>query len=172
MTAAAALAAAVVALVALVALGAEPAHACSCRARAPAEILAESDGAFVGVYTGRDDPPAGGEVLFSGRRVVNHFRVEQVLKGDIGATVDVVSVASGASCGLELEPGDVTGLFLRRDGGAWTSSLCEQVGALQLLAGGPAEEAGGARSWWGMAAATAVVLAAAGAAFGWRRRRV
>lgn len=119
--------------------GAGPAYGCSCRAGvAVDEKLAQSDAAFVGVLKGRDDPDGAGPIVSSGRRVVNHFDVERIVKGDIGATVEVEAAAGGASCGLELAAGTRTGLFLRRsEAGRWTSSLCSQVAANELLASAP-----------------------------------
>lgn len=120
----------------LVVAGVSPAYACSCQADIPIEKwLAESDAAFVGVYTGSDAPPAGGPLVNPNREVVNHFQVERGVKGNFGDEVDVSSSGSGASCGLELTAGDRTGLMLRRDdAGGWTSSLCGQLGAEELLA--------------------------------------
>lgn len=121
--------------------GAMPAYACSCRAVAVAESLANSDAAFVGVLTGRDDPDGGGPIVSSGRRVVNHFTVERAVKGELGPSVAVGAAAGGASCGLEVREGARTGLLLRRSGTEWTSSLCSQVDSAALLAlapgGGP-----------------------------------
>ena len=119
-------------------LHAPPAYACSCRADVlVADALAESDAAFVGVFTGREDPLVQGELIFSGRPVVNHFEVERTVKGNIGGRVDVEAAASGASCGLELEVGDRTGLFLEATGTGWRSSLCSQTDSAGLLAFAP-----------------------------------
>ena len=127
----------------LLVVEAGPALACSCRAEVPvAEALSESDGAFVGVFTGRDDPLGQGDVITSARGVLNHFQVERSVKGDIGGRVDVQAAAGGASCGLELSVGERTGLLLRRDAGSWTSSLCSQVEPQALLAFAPATTAG------------------------------
>ena len=149
----------------LLAVGAAPAFACSCRAGVPVEeSLAESDGAFVGVFTGRDDPLGQGDIVSSGRRVLNHFQVERPVKGDIGERVDVQAAASGASCGLELEVGQRTGLLLRRDAGGWTSGLCSQVEPQALLAFTPAAAgAGGGTDWGLMVLVGLLVLAVAGA---------
>jgi hypothetical protein len=129
----------------LLLVDAGPALACSCRAGvAVGEALSESDGAFVGVFTGRDDPFAQGDMISSGRDVRNHFLVERSVKGGIGQGVDVTAAASGASCGLELEVGQRTGLLLRGGAGGWTSSLCSQVEPQALLAFAPATGAVGA----------------------------
>ena len=128
----------------LLTVEAGPAFACSCRAEVPVEeFLSHSDGAFVGVFTGRDVPPGRVDVNDLGRPVVNHFQVERTVKGDIGRRVDVQAEASGASCGLELEVGERTGLFLFRDAGGWTSGLCAQVEPQALLAFAPAAAGAG-----------------------------
>jgi hypothetical protein len=101
--------------------------------------LANSDAAFVGVLTGRDDPDGGGPIVSSGRRVVNHFTVERAVKGELGPKVAVGAAASGGSCGLEVREGQRAGLFLRRSGTGWTSSLCSQVDAAELLAFAPGD---------------------------------
>ena len=120
-------------------LQAAPAWACSCRAGVlVADALAESDAAFVGVFTGRDDPLVHGELISSGRPVVNHFEVERRVKGAIGERVDVEAAAGGASCGLELEVGERTGLLLQWTGTGWRSSLCSQTEPAGLLAFAPA----------------------------------
>ena len=151
----------------LVVVEAGPAFACSCRAGVPVEeSLSESDGAFVGVFTGRDDPPVQGELSSSARPVLNHFQVERPVKGDIGRRVDVTAAAGGASCGLELEVGQRTGLLLRRDaGGGWASGLCSQVEPQALLAFAPAVASGaGAGPDWGLIVLVGLlVLAIAGA---------
>lgn len=157
--------------------GAGPAYACSCRAGVPiGESLADSDGAFVGVYTGRDDPEFG-PIVSSARSVVNHFQVERPVKGAIGETIDVAAAAGGASCGLELEAGARTGLLLRKDdAGGWASSLCSQVGAEDLLAFAPAPADAGSPSPgldWGLVVFAGLLVLALPVAFvvgGWRRR--
>jgi hypothetical protein len=135
----------VVAFVAgLLTLQAGPAFACSCQAGVRvADALAGADGAFVGVLTGQDDPLGHGPLVSSGRPVVNHFEVERVVKGDIGARVDVEAAASGVSCGLELEVGERVGLLLLRTATGWRSSLCSQAAPAELLGLAPAGAAGG-----------------------------
>lgn len=115
-----------------------PAFACSCRADVQVvDALADSDGAFVGVFTGRDDHLVAGEAISSGRRVTNHFLVERSVKGDVGQRIAVEAAAGGASCGLELEVGERTGLLVRGSADGWTSSLCAQTDPNALLALGP-----------------------------------
>lgn len=115
------------ALVTLAALAgsAKPAHACSCIPPDPKAFLARADGAFVGTLENRLDL-GDGRALFT-------FRVERSVKGALGATVDVESASNGAACGLEASVGGRIGLFLARDGTRWTSSLCWQVDADDLL---------------------------------------
>ena len=149
---------------ALLIVEAGPVLACSCRAGVPVEeSLSESDGAFVGVFTGRDDPLAQADLISSARRVTNHFRVERSVKGDIGDRVDVMAAAGGASCGLELEVGQRTGLLLRRGAGGWTSSLCSQVEPQALLAFAPATAAStgaGAGVDWGLIVLVGLLISA------------
>ncbi len=116
----------VVAAVAVVAATATPAHACSCAMPDPRSLLAQTDGAFVGRLIERRD-------LGDGRARFT-FRVERGVKGALGSTVDVESASDGAACGLETTVGARIGLFLERDGGRWTSSLCWQVSPGDLLA--------------------------------------
>lgn len=130
----AALTAALLTALPLVVAQAPPALACSCRADvAVKDALLESDGAFVGRFIGRDDLFPQGEMAGSPRPVLNHFQVERSVKGDIGARVRVEAAASGASCGLELEVGERTGLLLRQGPNGWRSSLCSQIDPLALL---------------------------------------
>lgn len=147
----------------LLVVGAGPASACSCPANQPVEEpLSHSDGAFVGVLIGRDEPDAGG-VFNPGRRVVNHFKVERSVKGVLGERVAVEADVSGASCGLELEVGQRTGLLLFRHAGGWTSNLCAQVEPQALLAFAPAAAGAGTTDWGLIVLVGLLVLAVAGA---------
>jgi hypothetical protein len=148
----------------LLLVGAGPASACSCPADQPVEEpLSHSDGAFVGVLVGRDDPVGD---PFGPRQVVNHFKVERSVKGAFGERVAVEADVSGASCGLELEVGQRTGLLLFRHAGGWTSNLCSQFEPQALLAFAPAAAGAGTTDWGlivlvgllGLAVAGAVVL--------------
>ena len=102
------------------------AHACSCAPPEPRRLLAEADGAFVGRLEERREL-GNGRALFT-------FRVERSVKGRLGATVDVETSVSGASCGIETTVGSRIGLFLERRDARWTSSLCWQLDADELLA--------------------------------------
>jgi hypothetical protein len=138
-----ALAAALFVVVTMVGLVTQrPASACSCEG--PGDLrkaIAAADGAFVGMYVSRDDPQGGGPSINGGRSVVNHFRVERAIKGPIGATIDVVAAADGATCGLEVPPGGRIGLFVKRQGSEWSSNLCSQVDPDALLAAANAAQA-------------------------------
>ena len=120
------LAACVVAATAILAAGVDVAHACSCAPPEPRSLLAQIDAAFVGRLESRRD-------LGNGRARFT-FRVERSVKGRLGSTIDVESASNGAACGLETPVGARIGLFLERDGARWTSSLCWQVSAEDLLA--------------------------------------
>lgn len=131
-----AVAAAVLAVgIVLVVVRPELAAGCSCAGEShPRDSLAAADGAFVGELVGRRPvaPPRPGEPESQGDHVYT-FRVTEAIKGPLGPTVDVVSGANGASCGIGPPPGQPTGLFLWRDGGVWRSDSCGGVVAPQEL---------------------------------------
>ena len=170
----------VVATVGLAVSTAGPAYACSCSTDIDqAEQLAQSDGAFVGVLTGIDDPLAHGPIVSSARPVVNHFRIERAVKGELGDEIGVRAAAGGASCGLEVRVGQRVGIMLEQQGGMWTSSLCAQTDpdALLTLAGPdsdvqPASNSGGDGLFvaTGVVALVLFVILAVRIALGSRRR--
>ncbi|WP_020574021.1 hypothetical protein [Actinopolymorpha alba] len=92
-------------ILALIASGAfllapAPASACSCVSQSPAEAYDRADAVFVGRMTDRDVPSR----LFSSTdRAVWTFDVSQVYKGEVHRQQEIVTVESGASCGLELQ---------------------------------------------------------------------
>jgi hypothetical protein len=104
---------------AVLAAGVETARACSCAIVDPRAALATADGAFVGTLVERRDRPDSGVTLV--------FRVDERVKGPLGATVAVQTASNSAACGIELPVGAQTGLFLDRDGRAWRSNLCWEV---------------------------------------------
>jgi hypothetical protein len=106
------------------AAGVEPGRACSCALPDARAALAQADGAFVGKLVGRRD---------EGQRAILTFSVERRLKGSIGSTVEVVTAANSAACGLELSSGTRVGLVLDRRGGAWNGHLCWQFDPEELL---------------------------------------
>ena len=64
------------------------------------------------------------------------FVVDNVVKGELGSTVEVSSPADGATCGFELERDVATGILLSADpdGEGWTSGLCGQIAVGELVA--------------------------------------
>jgi hypothetical protein len=110
-----------------------PAFACSCHRDVKAD-LATSEGAFVGVLTSQSVLPGPVEFLSPELRVVNHFMVEQAVKGEIGESIAVLDTGNGASCGLELSVGDRSGLLVGRGAGQWVSSMCQKSDPDALLA--------------------------------------
>jgi hypothetical protein len=113
------------ALVVLSLVAAAGAYACSC---APVDLerdLPVADGAMIGTVLER---------AVSGGTATYLFRVEQIYKGDVESRAEVVTPASGASCGLEVGVGERVGLLLTREGGEWRSGLCSQVDPADFLA--------------------------------------
>jgi len=101
------------------------AYACSCRPVDLQRDLPTADGAIIGTVLERS---------LRGNTATYLFRVEQVYKGDVENRAEVVTPASGASCGLELKVDDRVGLLLTRDGDSWRSGLCAQVDPADFLA--------------------------------------
>ena len=89
----------VVAALAVVLFSPAPSYACSCAAAEPVSQYAEwADVVVVGRFEQRTEP----DLLFtSADPVVYTVSVDRVLEGSAGPTVEVLSPASGASCGLE-----------------------------------------------------------------------
>ena len=104
-----------------------PASACSCAAGEPRDRLQEADAALVGTVSDRSGGPLGmGTVTVT-------IDVEHDLKGNLGDEVQLETNAQGSACGLELNEGARTGLFLTLVGDHWTSSLCQQIDPEELL---------------------------------------
>ena len=116
---------------AALAAGVQPARACSCAREDPRTVLARADAAFVGTLLERRE---GRPARSSADPVTLVFRVLESVKGRLGSTVEVVTAASGASCGVEARIGQTIGLFLERVGGVWQSNLCRQVSPSELRA--------------------------------------
>lgn len=104
----------------------EPARACSCIPPDPWSFLKQADGAFVGRLVSRREADQGQAVLV--------FSVDRVVKGKVGATVEVRTANNGAACGIETSVGHRIGLFIDRDGKSWHGHLCWQVAPEVLLA--------------------------------------
>jgi hypothetical protein len=98
-----------------------------------AEAIGRSDAAIVGVVKdvrlvddSPDDAQGGGD-----EQHVFTFRVRNNYKGPglapRGGTIEIWTSAYGASCGLELEVGERTGLLIDKRRGKLTSLLCWQA---------------------------------------------
>lgn len=97
--------AAVVAVLSLVVVGAAPSFACSCARGDAADFAGRATVVVSGTVTDVVPPPKQ-KVMSSMDPATYVVAVDQVLKGEAGATVEVLSPNSGASCGLEnVEPG-------------------------------------------------------------------
>jgi hypothetical protein len=114
--------------------GAQQCPACSCVPVDLRDAVRNADAAFVGVLLSKRAKEPRARVRTSADAFVYTFRVEERLKGPLGATVAVEAPESGASCGLEVKVGARTGLFVHRRAGAWTSTLCQQAQPAQLRA--------------------------------------
>lgn len=108
-----------------------PAGACSCAPLMVRDALRQADAAVVGTVARQD---AGGPAVFGAPSSVFTIAVEEAVKGDFGAEVEVSSPSDGSSCGLGLQDGERVGLLLRADGDHWTSSMCEEADPDALLA--------------------------------------
>lgn len=112
---------------------AERALACSCAPSDPIDSLDRSDGAFVGTFT--ESHPTDPPVDNSGEDTIYTFTVDEPIKGEFGDIAEVHSAFSGASCGLEIPPGEQAGLFLTKDAqGNWNSNLCATIAPDDLRA--------------------------------------
>ncbi|MDF1605043.1 hypothetical protein [Nocardioides sp. YIM 152315] len=110
----------------LVALTPTALYACSCAAAGPRQLVDHADAVFVGTLAEIEVPPADGDAVVSSTDPVTyHFDVDRVLEGGVGATVDVASVRSGASCGLEgMREGREYVVFATTTGPALEAGLC------------------------------------------------
>jgi hypothetical protein len=139
-------------VVALVLAG--DALACTCAAVPARQRLDSADAAFIGrVVETRPAPARDG-----GRELVYVFAVDSVVKGELGARVEVVSPLGGAACGFELRRDEATGILLRRDTirEVWIGGLCGQIAVGELIAA--AEETEEAIvNWGGIVVGTAIL---------------
>lgn len=104
-----------------VVLGAGIAAACSC---VDLGVDEQTEMADVVVRAVVEEVERPGEE-WSGDPVVHRASVSHVWKGDVGATLEFSSAASGAACGLDwIAEGDEVVLFAQAEGDGWTSSLC------------------------------------------------
>ena len=104
--------------------------------RDPVTMLNEADAAFVGRPIAQEIPNDG-PVFSTADPVVYTFEVEKAVKGDIGDQVEVHSLRSGASCGLEfrLPHRNRAGITLHlNEDGTYSSWLCDMIDPDILIA--------------------------------------
>jgi hypothetical protein len=115
----------------LVAVRPDPAAACSCSSFDAAQALAETEGAFIGRLTLRQEvPPAPREDAPDGIRhnpFVYRFRVDEILKGTFPNEVDIRSGEGGGDCGIEAPIGEPVALLVDRWQEQLASYLCAQM---------------------------------------------
>ena len=117
----------VVAALVVLLVGADSASACTCVPIDVDQALKRSDGAFNGRLLSVHQPEGTVDRKF-------RYRIGHVAKGPFrrGQVVTVWSLSSEAICGLPGDAGRVYGLFVRRDGERWTSSLCLTISPKRL----------------------------------------
>lgn len=125
------------------AAGAAPASACSCAPMSAAEILEIADAAFIGTAVAVDhggSPSAedGEDRLASGGSTYR-FDVEQVVKGDVPASIDVATPPRAGACGASFPLERRSAVLVHHDGDGWATTLCMSVGVTQLLRASPEE---------------------------------
>jgi hypothetical protein len=105
--------------------GPQPAFACSCpMPTTNKEYAPRAAVVFTGVVTRVSANPFGFICRYSIDPVSVEFDVETVYKGDVGRTVVVHTVASGASCGYTFEPGKRYTVFPWALDGKLDTGLC------------------------------------------------
>jgi hypothetical protein len=158
----------ILAATSLVFASARPAWACSCAAID--DHLDRAATAFVGVASEVDE-------AWSGREVKIRFDVEDMLKGDPAAEIELITDAEGAACGYEFTEGHRYRVYADRG----VTGLCDGnedlgVAALPGTTAGPgpdtaAPEAELSTGLWTTAAGGAAVVVAGLAFLLLRRRR-
>ncbi|HEX5596037.1 MAG TPA: hypothetical protein VFX61_08490 [Micromonosporaceae bacterium] len=154
-----------------------PACACSCaEAVSPEEAAERSDAVFVGVVKKIDRP--WGLIRSSTDPVTVTIDVTEVHKGDVPATVKVVTEADGASCGYEFVDGGRYLVFASGKVADLRTGLCDGNRNLASesnpFTDGHAPRVGEPESGWGLPfgfGAAAAGLAVAGVGVWWWRRR-
>lgn len=168
------------ALIGLAAASSTPCAACSCAALVtPVEAAADADAVFVGTFTGTREPLA---MASSADLVAKRFEVHEVRKGEVAAVTEVLTAASGASCGLEVEEGRTYVVVARASEAGLRADLCggtrehvaatgdldvigparapsggERTARLPLVAAGARDVLGSPALWGPVAAASALV---------------
>ena len=136
-------AASVIALGAFVAASATPCAACSCAAPLTLTAAAsQADAVFVGTLTGTREPLV---VTSSGALVAKRFEVSEVRRGEAAAVTEVLTAASGASCGLEVTEGAAYVVVAKRTADGLRADLCGGTRAVSDVAAGDLDAVGPAR---------------------------
>lgn len=133
---------ALVAALTLIVLVPSTSYACSCAAASVAAYARDSDLVVRGEVTDRDEtfsPFSEGDVTYE-------VAVDAVYVGQSAERIEVRSAGSGASCGLEVEPGREYVLFLDAQDGGWSGSLCGGTGEASPAYVGKVERVLGAAS--------------------------
>lgn len=80
--------------------------ACTC-AGPPSDVeaLDDYDAVFAGVAVDHEDPEGDQPIISSGRPIVWTFAVDAVAKGEVSAEQEIISAASGVSCGYPFREG-------------------------------------------------------------------
>ena len=123
-------------IVGVLSVGVPPAAACSCGLLPVEQMLAQSDGAFIGTLTDVARPDIDEGVEFStGMQVAYTFEVSEWLKGqrDPGP-FDVWSASDGVACGFELPVGREAAVFVSVNGDQATGGLCSTMDAATVRA--------------------------------------
>ena len=106
------------------------AMACSCVSPPPFEkAVKQADAVFVGEVA--SSGPVGGRQRFMGMMsdelVAYSFAVEEVVAGDVGSGVEVISHSSSATCGFPFKEGDRYVVFADERDGRLETYLCSRT---------------------------------------------
>ena len=111
-----------------------PAAACSCAGAEVSWFVKNTEAGFIGTLEDRAEGRGNGDEW---AQVVNRFSVEAWTHGDLDdAVIDVWAPQGGGACGLEIPVGQTAAVFIDRNDGQWTSSLCATLDAGQVRAAG------------------------------------
>ncbi len=109
-----------------------PAAACSCAGAEVSWFVKNTEAGFIGTLEDRAEGRGNGDEW---AQVVNRFSVEAWTHGDLDdAVIDVWAPQGGGACGLEIPVGQTAAVFIDRNDGQWTSSLCATLDAGQVRA--------------------------------------
>jgi hypothetical protein len=126
----------------ILAVGAAPASACSCAQMSAAELLEIADAAFIGTAVAVDDQgsaSSGDHDRFISGGSTYRFEVEQVVKGELPASIEVATPPDAGACGASFPLDRRSAVLVHHDGDGWTTTLCMAVTESQLLRASPEE---------------------------------